>query len=194
MNNNDDMKALCDEAQALVQLCQRLDYSAIVAHQPEAVATLQEVVRALRKKQAQGDGPSEHDGLVEPDGSKESVRPEPKSALLERQRRFVEALSRSGLGDRLGKLYSPAAERRQVAFRDAPHKLGLPRFDMVIAPDYSPINGYHGVFIGAQEVFSCVLPLPGESYRWQVRERHRFSGIEQVVDFVSRLSAGFPID
>jgi hypothetical protein len=80
-----------------------------------------------------------------------------------------------------------------VAFRDAPHKLGLPQFDMVVGPDYAPVSGYHGVFIGNQEVMSCVLPLPAESHQWQVRERQRFSDLTQVVDLVSLLSAGFPV-
>jgi hypothetical protein len=116
-----------------------------------------------------------------------------KAALLERRRHFVEALSQGGLGKRLGKVYSSVDDRRLLAFREVPHQQGLPKFDMVVGPDYSPISGLHGIFIGAHEVMSCVLPSPAESHHWQVRERHQYTKPSQVVDLVSMMSAGFPI-
>jgi len=194
MQDNDPIKAQLDRALALLQLCRRLDYEAILDHQGEAVETLREVVQILRQslpEGAQGDGGAAADVETVSDAADPDLAD--KGALLERQRRFVEALSRAGIGNRLGKLYCSDAPSRQVAFREAPHKLGLPHFDMVIAADYAPVSGYHGIFIGAQEVASCVLPLPAESHQWQIRERHRFADARRAAELVSLLSAGFPV-
>jgi hypothetical protein len=197
LDNKANMKELIQRAEEFTRLCKGVDYPAILAHNAEAVAALQDVLIVLKKAlprnnedlndyaQAQS-GPRKRVNKTESD-------PE-KAALLERRRHFVEAFSQAGLGNRLGKIYSSLDERRLLAFREAPHQQGLPKFDMVIGPDFSPVNGLHGIFIGAQEVMSCVLPSPSESHQWQVRERHRFSNNLQVVDLVSMLSAGFPIN
>lgn len=197
MSNNESVQAVFEQAEELLRLCRGLNYQAIVAHDPNAVTALQEAVRLLRNSVRRGDGES----LANYAGAQVQRRPqgEPaplaggKDAQMERRRRFVEALGAAGMGERLGKLYCTSAERRQVAFRDAPHKTGLPQFDMVVGPDYSPINGYHGIFISGQEVMSWVLPEPGDSHQWQLRERERFGDIEQLVDMVGLLSAGFPL-
>lgn len=193
LKNKSDIQAQLDRALSLLSLCQRVDHAAVVAHEPEAVETLHEVVQILRRSlELDGSslpaspGPGEEEPAVE--------MAQGKSALLERQRRFVEALSRAGLGDRLGKLYCSNAERRLVAFREVPHKLGLPQFDMVVAADYAPVSGYHGIFVGVQEVVSCILPLPAESHQWQVRDRHRFADAARAAELVSLMSAGFPVD
>jgi len=190
LDNKNKLQAQLDRALSLLQLCQRVDHAAVLAHEPVAVETLHEVVRILRSSLLAEDlFPS----ASEPDEDEPAMAQQGKSALLERQRRFVEALSRAGLGDRLGKLYCSTAERRLVAFREAPHKRGLPQFDMVVAADYAPLSGYHGIFVGAQEVVSCVLPLPAESHQWQVRDRHRFSDATRAAELVSLMSAGFPV-
>jgi hypothetical protein len=157
------------------------------------VAALQDAVRTLRQTLPRSDEALNNYATTQKGPTAGAQTLESKDVILERRRRFVEALSHAGLGDRLGKLYFTDAERRQIAFREAPHKLGLPQFDMVVGPDYAPIAGYHGIFIGQQEVMSCVLPVPVGNHEWQVRERHRFASLEQVVDLVSAMSAGFPV-
>ncbi|HEY3699320.1 MAG TPA: hypothetical protein VGK97_08315 [Spongiibacteraceae bacterium] len=183
----------------LVEICKRLDYQEIIAHRPEAVAALQNAVRIIR-----GSLPSEAEANEElenyatkPEARAEAVTdPEKvtdKAALLERRRLLVEALGQAGLADRLGKVYCSETAQRLIAFREIPHKQGLPQFDMVVGPDYSPQSGYHGVFIAEQEILSCLLPQPCDTVQWQIRERHRYANLEQVVDLVSMLSAGFPV-
>lgn len=188
VENKNSMQAVFAQAEELLRLCQSLDYAAVVAHQPAAVAALQNAVRDLKQALAGQGGLS-----IEAPTPAVAEQPAERAALLERRRHIVEALSHAGLGERLGKLYCTDAERRLVAFRDVPHRNGLPAFDMVVGPDYSPVNGYHGVFIGSQEVMSCILPFPAAEHRWQVQERKRFAAIEEVVDVVGMLSAGFPL-
>ncbi|MET0379828.1 MAG: hypothetical protein ABW049_12625, partial [Spongiibacteraceae bacterium] len=196
MNNNDRPESPYDEAGRLVRLCEALDFEGIVQHRPKAVSALQNVVRTLNLTLPRrvGDKPVVGGGIVD-------VRVAP--TLLEaagddaaelqlRRRQLVESLTRAGLGDRMGKIYSSLTDDHLRPFRDAPHKMGLPAFDMVLAPDFSPETGLHGIFIGVQEVVSCLLPGADSSRTWQVRERARFGNPEELVDIVSLMSAGFP--
>lgn len=191
MKLREDVPELLRQAETLVGLCKQLDYPQIIAHDPKAVAALQDAIRLIKGTLPRGD-----DMLADYAQAQASVSAPPiidKGAQLERRRLFVEALGRAGLADRLGKIYSTGAEARVIPLRDAPHKRGLPQFDMVVGPDFSPQAGFHGIFIGSQEVYAFVLPLPAEENIWQVRERHRFSELERMVDLVGLLSAGFPV-
>jgi hypothetical protein len=189
VNSKDDIDNLLRQAVDLVEICKRLDYQQIIAHKPEAVAALQDAMRVIR-------GTLPNAEPLENYASK-PVTPEPapvdKAALLERRRQLVEVLGHAGLAERLGKVYNTEAEQRLIAFKDIPHKQGLPQFDLVVGPDFSPQSGFHGIFIGEQEVMSCLLPAPADTVQWQIRERHRFANLEQAVDLVSMLSAGFPV-
>ena len=190
MNNKENLDQLLRQAVDLVEICKQLDYQEIIAHKPEAVAALQNAVRLIRGTLPVNEEPLDSYAEKQPERPERTVD---KAALLERRRLFVEALGQAGLADRLGKVYCTESAQRLVAFREIPHKHGLPQFDMVVGPDYSPQSGYHGIFIGEQEVMSCLLPQPFDTMQWQIRERHRFSNREQVVDLVSMLSAGFPV-
>ena len=191
MNKNDNLRELFLQADDVLQLFNRLDYEAIVAHEPDAVAVLQEVVKTIRGKRGDEALASYATAPPVPRQPEVSIA-EDKVSLQERRRAFLEVLSQAGLGARLGKVYCTEADSRTTAFRDVPHKLGLPPFDMVIAADYSPQSGYHGIFVAGQEVMSWVLPTPSE-LPWQLRERHRFSSLEQMAELVGLLGAGFPV-
>jgi hypothetical protein len=196
LDHKENMKELIQRAEEFTRLCKSVDYQSVLAHDAAAVAALQDVLQVLKKTLPRnGDDLADY-ASKQPQARQRDMSAETsaeKKALLERRRHFVEAFSQAGLGNRLGKIYSPIDDRRLLAFREAPHQEGLPHFDMVVAPDYSPVAGLHGIFISAQEVMSCVLPSPFESHQWQVRERHRFANNLQVVDLVGSLSAGFPI-
>ena len=190
MDKKENLRQLFREAEEFIQLFSRLDYTAILAHEPAAVAELQNVVRTIR-----GAVPSDEsleDYAAKATAPNAAAPIDSKAALAERRRAFVEALGNAGLGGRLGKVYCTATETRQTPFRDVPHKQGLPQFDMVVAADFSPQSGYHGIFIGTQEVMSWILPAPYEG-SWQLKERHRFATLEQMVELTGLLSAGFPV-
>lgn len=191
MNKKDNLRELFLQAEDFLQLFNRLDYEAIVAHEPGAVAVLQDVVKTIRGKRG-GDEALANYAAEQQRRLVASAVEEGKAAVLERRRAFLAVLSQAGLGGRLGKVYCTEADPRTTAFRDVPHKLGLPQFDMVIAADYSPQSGYHGIFVAGQEVMSWVLPPPYE-LAWQLRERHSFSSLDHMAELVGLLGAGFPV-
>ncbi len=189
VNSKDDIQQLLSQAVDLVEMCKRLDYQQIIAHKPEAVAALKDAVRIIRGSIDDSESLADY-------ASQQVVRgptPEEKAALLERRRQLVEVLGHAGLAGRMGKVYSTEASQHLIPFKDIPHKQGLPQFDLVVGPDFSPQSGFHGIFIGEQEVMSCLLPAPAETLQWQVRERHRVANLDQAVDLVGLLSAGFPV-
>lgn len=196
MHNKEKLNELLQQAEHLLSLCKRLNFQSVAAHDPQAVASLHDVMRQLSDTLPRA-GDQNLEDFARRQSGPTAVKPaEPavdKAEVQERRRQCVESLTHAGLADRLGKVYSTDAATRQIALRDTPHKQGLPQFDMVVGADYSPQSGFHGIFIGSHEVMSCVLTKPFETQQWQIRERHRFSNLEQMADLVSMLSAGFPV-
>lgn len=180
----------------MVEASRRLDYPAIIAHDPKAIARLRQVATELRldlDRLRQGPDQSLADyAQVQPQPKERPVLP--AEDAQERRRRCVDALTRAGLGGRVGKLYSSSAAQRLVPFREAPHKQGLMPFDMVVAADFMPGEGYHGIFITASEVVSGLLLQPVESRGWQLRARAGYGNLAQMVEKVGLMSAGFPVD
>ncbi len=179
----------------MVEASRRLDYPAIIAHQSAAIARLQQVASELRL-----DLDSLRRSSDETLDAYAHAQPQPKArpvvepeSVQERRRRCADALTKAGLGGRLGKLYCSNSAQRQVPFRDAPHHRGLVPFDMVVAADYMPGEGFHGIFVTAGEVISAMLLLPAEERDWQLRSRSPYAGVVEMAEKVGLMSAGFPV-
>ncbi len=195
MNNKNASGQLRRDALQMVAASRGLDYAAIVAHQPEAIARLRQVATELRlelgRLRSGSDEALDAYARVQPQPSGRPVVA--SEALAERRRHCVDALGRAGLGARLGKLYCSNAEQRLVPFKEAPHKRGLMPFDMVVAADYTPGEGYHGIFITASEVVAGFLPRSADGRDWQLRARAPYANLAQMVEKVGLMSAGFPV-
>lgn len=111
----------------------------------------------------------------------------------QRQQEVVAQLSEEGFAKRLGNVYDSTSDARSVPFSEVKHARGLPVFDMVLAPDFSPISGLHGIFISSLEVFTAVLAEPGD-HEWKILKRRSYHGKEEMAKFVTLLSAGFELD
>lgn len=204
MDNNDKPQSAYAEAGRVVRLCESLDFQGIIQHRPKAIEALQNAVKVLNLRlprsgfEVGAEPSSMHESIVDsvaaPDATAVHSPEKEKAELQERRRQLVGAISHGGLGDRLGKMYSSLADVRLQPFREAPHKMGLPTFDLVLAPDFSPEAGLHVILIAAQEIVSCVLPNADANRPWQVRQRARYSNADELVDIVSLMSAGFPIE
>jgi len=111
----------------------------------------------------------------------------------QRQQEVVAQLSDEGFAKRLGNVYDSMSDARSVPFSEVKHARGLPVFDMVLAPDFSPVSGLHGIFISPLEVFTAVLADPGD-HEWKILKRRAYSSNEEMAKFVTLLSAGFELD
>jgi hypothetical protein len=188
------------QAVELIERCKRLDHQQIIAHKPDAVAVLKDVAGIPSSPDVTSSTAVTSSDSIKPIENStiksEIGEPTPaaKAALLERRRLLVEALGKASMSAQVGKVFSTESPQHLLAFKDISHKLGLPQFDLVVGPNFSPQDGYHGIFISEQEVTSCLLPLPyDDSTPWQIRERHPFANIDQVKDLINMLSGGFSV-
>lgn len=196
-------KTILDSADELIEASRSLDYSGIINDDDAALSQLNAVLKRLSINQF------DNDDLLDDYASKqahastakaadtfavdEAINPE-QSAAIERQQQIADIISQEGLQDRLGKVYNSFANDRVLEFNNVPHQRGLPPFDLVFAADYSPLSGLHGIFISADEVMSIVLPSDaGGDTDWQVLKRRQYSNPDELMEFVTLLSAGFEL-
>lgn len=185
--------AIRAQARQLLDAVAALDYRAITAHQPVAVAQLQQALRLLGLVEADPPPAAATRSAVNAAAAGGSLPQDSRGALQAVQGQLLEALRHAGFGDRIGRVYDSGTVHKLVAFKDVPHRRGLPTFALVVAPDYTPKAGVYAVFMNAQEVWSAFLPHPAEAYEWQLRERRRYSSVSQFIEWVTLLSAGFPL-
>ena len=103
-------------------------------------------------------------------------------------------LDEEGFTERMDKVYNSFSNERVVAFSQVPHQRGIPEFDVVLAPDFAPVAGMHGIFINQREVMSVVLASDGgPNADWMVLKRKAYSTPEEMVDMVMMVAAGFDL-
>lgn len=82
------------------------------------------------------------------------------------------------------------------------HYRGLRRFELVIAPDFTPVSGLHGIFIAGNTVRAIVLPVGrclanAETENLQDRRRNdrdRDNGFSGCRSVVRRVFSTDPVD
>jgi len=160
-----------------------LDLEAIANHDPDAVAKLASVANAI---QALDNG---EDVAFVP-GIDENVEGPP--VLDPRQVRrseLIELLDKAGYADRLGRVYVEPGDPPEKPLEFVAHQDGLPLFDICLAPDYSPGDGAHGIFISNRGVFSVMVPKPIMENRWRVLRSVPYENEVELIDTVRRYLA-----
>jgi hypothetical protein len=168
---------IAKRAQAIVG---HLDLDAIASHDPDAVAKLASVANAM---QALDNG---EDVAFIP-GLDENVEGPP--VLDPRQVRrseLMELLDNAGYADRLGRVYVEPGDPPEKPLEFVAHQDGLPLFDICLAPDYSPGDGAHGIFISNRGVFSVMVPKPIMENRWRVLRSVPYENEAELIDTVRR--------
>lgn len=183
---------LIEYAERFVSASQAIDYSKIIEHNKDEVIKLKSLVRQLVKHR----GNEALTDYASPQIVNRKAAPPPapdKGHQLERRKNIVASLTQEGFESRLGRVYCSDSVGRSMAFKDVVHRHGLPDFDMVIAPDFSPQSGLHGIFVTGSEVFSALLPNPGERHDWRVLRRSSYQSLSQMSEYVTLLAAGFDL-
>lgn len=181
-------------ADTFLDCCDRLDFQSIFENQKDALRTLRVVMdeldlTPLTKEQLKSLRPAEP---ITVDSSVVShvASTDPKE---ERRQEIIDEIEAQGFGDRLDKVYDSFADGRTRVLSKVPHRHGLPFFNTVIAADFAPVSGLHGIFISNSEVISAVLPYPCEGHHWQLEIRRNYSSLSEMVEYVTLLSAGFEL-
>ena len=210
---NSVSKVVMGNANNLLAASKSLDYSLIANHQIEEVKKLHAVlvefdIKKYRREESlssyasQQQGPrasmEELDDLPPAEmggdnyetGIKEEAVTEPIA-----KEEIESNLQEEGMGDRVGLVYNSLSKDsdRTLQFKQAHHRRGVPSFDIVVAPDCSPVSGLHGIFINGHEVMSIVLPADDPSGDWQIMKRKAYTNADEMMEYLSLLSAGFDL-
>ncbi|ARN75469.1 hypothetical protein [Oceanicoccus sagamiensis] len=205
-----------ENADALLSASKSIDFQKILSHDSAEVEKLKGALASLQIDRKRSDesleqyaskpaGPSGSnesfdslDDLPPLDdmamvGSDESVDQAGFEAPFSNKEQIIEALAAEGLDGRAGMVYNSFSDSRTLPFSQAHHRRGVPQFDVVVAPDFAPVSGMHGVFITTSEIMSIILPSDNASADWQILKRKRFSSSEEMIDYLSLISAGFDL-
>ncbi len=155
-------KQLLRQAELILSASKKIDYARLVSHDPDEVRKFKQLLAELALAKPQRD--QSLSDFAEPAHAPrkpkvvdlETAEKRQKQQLQERRRDILAALEKDGFNERMGKVYDSSADSRSIAFKDVAHKRGLPPFDMVVAADYSPSAGLHGIFISAREIVSAL--------------------------------------
>lgn len=167
-----------------------LDYKAILAHEEKAVAKLNRVLQKLSINPARVRDPLGNYASRQ-SGARATAQPE--LSRKDRVQLLTDTLAKEGFGERLDKVYNSFSKDRVTPIDRVPHHRGLPGFQIVVAPDFAPISGMHGIFIVGNTVRSFVLPSDSQG-GWQLVRQKDFASMEQMVELVTLISAGFDVD
>jgi hypothetical protein len=191
-------KNILNDAEKFLSSCKQVDYQRVLEHDVKAVDDLYAVLRELQLRplspgwavHAVKDSRSAGAGLDVVPTMKDEVA---VHSEVTRREEIFDEISEQGFGERLDKVYDSFADGRIRPIRKVPHRNGLPFFNAVVAADFSPISGLHGVFISNSEVVSAVLPFPCEAHEWQLQARKTYSTLAEMTEYVTLLAAGFEL-
>jgi len=177
------LNELIEIAKRAQSILGHLDLEAIASHDPEAVAKLASVANAI---QALDDG---EDVAFVP-GIDENIEGPP--VLDPRQvhkSELMVVLDKAGYAARLGRVYVEPSNPPEKPLDFVAHQDGLPLFDVCLAPDYSPADGAHGIFISNRGVFSVMVPKPIVENRWRVLRSVPYENETEMLDTIRRYIA-----
>lgn len=180
--------AIMTNAREVVKASQGLDYKGILAHDEVEVAKLNRVLQKLRIN------PARVKRFLQQPGQSQSgsggAPPFEEQSKQERLQRMMEVLGEAGFAERLDRVYNSYSKERLTPIDKVPHHRGLPKFQLVVAPDFSPLSGMHGIFIVGNTVRSFVLPASSQG-GWQLAKQKTFTTVDQMADIVTMISSGF---
>jgi hypothetical protein len=197
----DFCKHILADANKVLSGSKSLDYKRVARHDQQEIEKLWQVLNELdiMPGQAWCDQFNQHAHTSAVSGKSVGRERADVSGMTEREAKItrrseiIEEINEGGFGDRVGKVYDSFAEQRVIALRDVPHRRGLPVFEVVVAPDFAPISGMHGIFISNLEVASAILAFPCDEHDWQVLNRKNYLSLEEMTEYVTLLSAGFEL-
>lgn len=186
-------KEKLSHAEEVVRASMSLDYQAILAHEEKAIARLNRVLQKLNINPARVRDHLGNYASPQATGKGGAAPPPAEPSKQERIQQLIDELTKEGFGERIDKVYNSFSKERTTPIDKVPHHRGLPKFQLVLAPDFAPVSGMHGIFIVGNSVRSFVLPSDSQG-GWQLVKEKGFSSTTEMVELVTLISAGFDID
>ncbi len=195
---------ILEQADLVLAASKSLDYQRILQHDRAEIAKLNAVLTNLKIGDSGVDGlgnyaseqtkskPRQQKPLDSGE-SDSTARERVEAEVVERRAAILSQLSDEGLSDRINQVYNSFASSRRMTFKQLPHRRGIPNFDFVIAPDFAPVPGLHGVFISAEKIMSVVLPSDQSDADWQILKEKAYSNHEEMIEYITLIATGFDL-
>lgn len=174
-----------DQAQDFVDASRQLNYRRIAAHDPSEVSRLDKTVKTMELPRA-------------------AIRKEPLNSRLSlksaesgfdiwkaRVKSLRDLLIQNGFEGRVDKLYSSNSDGRLIDIDQVAHRRGLPGYDLLVAPDFAPVAGLHGILVVGDTVRSMILPEECvEVGAWRLLRQKTFGSELGMIEWVQRFASG----
>lgn len=177
-NSDESVQEWIARARRARELVDRVDLDEVAGHNPQAIEKLAKVTDALGEL-------SEGRNVEYIPGVDEDEAPMMDAEQLRRSQ-LMTALSDAGLAERLGRVYMQGQENPLTVIDLIPHRDGLPAFEVCLAPDHSPAEGAHGIFISERGVFSALIPEPVTRHKWRILRSRPFDDFNEMLATVER--------
>ena len=176
----DELLEMAKRAQTIIG---HLDLEAVARHEPSEVDKLRKIASAVEALD-RGEQVDFVPGVDEEEDGPPTIDPRKmRTATL------MTLLDASGLGARLGRIYVSDGDPQEKPLDAIPHTDGIPENDLCVAPDYSPTDGVHGIFISDRGVFSVMVPNPVLENRWRIMRSMPYDNDDELVEIVQRYVA-----
>lgn len=186
-------------ADKLLKASQSVDYRALIKHHNVAVRQLNEALNIANREVeelfpgragqfdsgsgSQGDY-ADRQSTSSTSGSGQAFAVDSQDAIM-RRGEIMELISSAGFGDRIDKVYYAQSDVSTKNFKGVAHTSGLPEYEVVVAPDYTPKNGIHAVFITGNSVFSAALCYPEKDNQWVVLEKKPYEESYELLELAA---------
>lgn len=191
-NSFGDLFASADK---VLKASQSVDYRAVVKHHRVAVRQLNEALK-LAGMEVEGLFPGRGKGfrtselaldesLTASDDA--AVSGQLASNVNNRRDELLALIDSAGYGERVDKVYYAQSDTPTKAFASVVHRSGLPAFEVVLAPDYTPKNGVHAVLVTANSVYTAALCYPEKDHQWQVLINKPFDEDYEMLELLTEM-------
>lgn len=190
--------SIITEADKLLSVSQSLDYTKIGSHDLAEVAKLKAALFDLKIRVSNDealDGYATKQVIRTSRLNDRSMMSSDDEEQKERRAQICESLGKEGFDDRVSHVYNSFVGSRRMRIEEVPHRVGLPDFDVVIAPDFAPEPGLHGIFISSKAVMSMTLALDESENgkQWMLLKSKEFSSEDEMIECATLMSAGFDV-
>ena len=170
---------LIRQAQRAQEIISRVDFQKIANHDADEVNKLGGVTEALEKL-------SNGEVVDRIDGVDEVRNTDPRQAWIAE---LLELLDGVGYSDRVGRVFALMTGEDKGHWKPlamVPHREGVPLHDLCLAPNYSPAEGAHGLFVSATGVFSAHVAQPFNRHKWKVLRSQRYDTNAELLSIIVR--------
>lgn len=200
---DDSLESLLAQAKQAQALVGQLDLSLIAEHDESEIMQMKEVIAALEKienlhSKVNPDITDTADAKATTHKTLESsTNPAPENVLNNPPKQsakphessesaILALIMEAGFESRVDRIFFSGSDYPVKPLSYVPHKKGLPKFDVCIAPESAPIDGAQGIFISTRGVFCAAVPEPVASSEWRIIRSMPYESNDEMLDLVHR--------